>query len=59
MQTIRVFINFEDFTGKLNNVTLTVDMEQWSRVSSANSTVSLMKTALALKTKEENRLMWI
>lgn len=38
---------------------LTVDMKQWSRFSSENRTPSLMKTALALRMKEKNRLMWM
>lgn len=38
---------------------LTVDIKQWSWVSSVKRTPSFIKTALALRMKEENRLMWM
>ena len=44
---------------ELNGGQLTVDMKQWSRFSSEKRTPSLMKTALALRMKEKNRLIWM
>lgn len=37
----------------------TVDIRQWSIVSSANKTASLVKTAIALRIKETNRCIWM
>lgn len=62
---IDVFSSFKDKYRHTNGAVvggfhiLTVDMKQWSRFSSEKRTPSLMKTALALRMKEKNRLMWM